>query len=480
MNDNDECCYIDQFNEDEQEEDIINDKYKSELPGLLMLDRTYGKKGKRYLYKVVPSNKDLPSLLIPYDKKIEFSKELINKYILFKYENFDVTPIQGILIRTIGDVTDLNAYFEYMIYSKELQINNTLFKKTIKQINIKDVNVIELFNKYYNNNIVENAFTIDCKDTEHFDDAISIIENEKIEVNVYITDLCVWFQEYNLWDLLQNEMKTIYLPNKKINMLPNDLIDVANLKSDTTRITLNMRVIIENNKPIDISFSNKLVYIENNFVYNSNELLNNEQYKKLFEITNSLDNNVENSSDVISFWMIFMNNKVGELFANKNIGIFKINYLLNNKNFLQELVEKKGINYYETDSSSKYVQITSPLRRRVDIYNQSCLLKYILQYNYNSTIYDINNCNETMKKIRKLENHCDLIYRLTNENDEEKIYTVETYGNIKVIKELNKIIYDDRDLKHIKIKIKVKREKKSVLLEEIKYRQEKNRDEKKN
>ena len=80
-------------------------------------------------------------------------------------------------------------------------------------------------------------------------------------------------------------------------------------------------------------------------------------------------------------------------------------------------------------------------------------MKYILQYNYNSTIYDINNCNETMK-IRKLENHCDLIYRLTNENDEEKIYTVETYGNIKVIKELNKIIYDDRDLKHIKIKIK--------------------------
>ena len=73
-----------------------------------------------------------------------------------------------------------------------------------------------------------------------------------------------------------------------------------------------------------------------------------------------------------------------------------------------------------------------------------------------------------MKKIRKLENHCDLIYRLTNENDQEKIYTVETYGNIKVIKELNKIIYDDRDLKHIKIKIKWSREKKSVLLEEMK------------
>ena len=46
-----------------------------------------------------------------------------------------------------------------MIYSKELQINNTLFKKTIKQINIKNVNVIELFNKYYNNNIVENINT---------------------------------------------------------------------------------------------------------------------------------------------------------------------------------------------------------------------------------------------------------------------------------------------------------------------------------
>ena len=161
----------------------------------------------------------------------------------------------------------------------------------------------------------------------------------KIEVNVYITDLCIWFQEYNLWDLLQNEMKTIIYQIKN-NMLPNDLIDVANLKSDTTRITLNMRVIIENNKPIDISFSNKLVYIENNFVYNSNELLNNEQYKKLFEITNSLDNNVENSSDVISFWMIFMNNKVKN-FLQIKYRYFKINYLLNNKYFSQELVEKK-------------------------------------------------------------------------------------------------------------------------------------------
>jgi exoribonuclease R len=61
-----------------------------------------------------------------------------------------------------------------------------------------------LFNKYYNNTTIENAFTIDRQGTEHFDDAISIVENEKIEVNVYITDLCIWFQEYNLWDLLQN------------------------------------------------------------------------------------------------------------------------------------------------------------------------------------------------------------------------------------------------------------------------------------
>ena len=466
MNDNDECCYIDEFNENEQDEELINDKYKSELPGFLMLDKTYGKKGKRYLYKVVPSNKEFPSLLIPFDKKIEFSKEVINKYILFKYENFDVTPIQGILIRTIGDVTDLNSYFEYMIYSKELQINNTLFKKTIKNIGLKNVNIQELFNKYYNNTTIENAFTIDCQGTEHFDDAISIVENEKIEVNVYITDLCIWFQEYNLWDLLQNEMKTIYLPNKKINMLPNDLIDVANLKSDTVKIVLNMKVIIENNQPVDVSFSNKLVLIQHNFIYNSNELLKYEQYKKLFKITSTLDNNVENSSDVISFWMVFMNNKVGEPFANKNIGIFKINYLFNNKHFLQELVEKKGINYYETDNSSKYVQITSPLRRKIDIYNQNCLLKYILNYDYHNIVYNIDIYNETMKKIRKLENHCDLIYRLTNENDEDKIYTIETYGNIKVIKELNKIIYDDRDLKYVQKKIKEKREKKSILLEE--------------
>ena len=56
-----------------------------------------------------------------------------------------------------------------------------------------------------------------------------------------------------------------------------------------------MRVVIENNQPVDVSFSNKLVYIQHNFVYNSNELLNYQQYKQLFKITNSLDNNVETS-----------------------------------------------------------------------------------------------------------------------------------------------------------------------------------------
>ena len=62
-----------------------------------------GRKGKRLLYRVIPFDKNLPSLLIPYDLKVEFSKEKINKYVLFEYIDLEVKPIMGKLLFTIGN-----------------------------------------------------------------------------------------------------------------------------------------------------------------------------------------------------------------------------------------------------------------------------------------------------------------------------------------------------------------------------------------
>ena len=105
MLEHEECYHIDEF---EYDEDLIEIKQQNEYAGFLHVSRTYGKSGKRFLYKVVPYNRDLPQLLIPYDLKIEFSKNSKNKYILFTYDNLLECSQErhntGKLIKTLGQI----------------------------------------------------------------------------------------------------------------------------------------------------------------------------------------------------------------------------------------------------------------------------------------------------------------------------------------------------------------------------------------
>ena len=140
--------------------------------------------------------------------------------------------------------------------------------------------------------------------------------------------------------------------------------------------------------------------------------------------------------------------------------LFKINYNNYDNYLIEKLIQEKGINYYELSSEGEYIQLTSPLRKKVDVLNQLFLMQCFLGYNFvNSDHYvssfmtDINEKNILMKEIRKVENHCDIVSRLVNENDEEKIYEVEHLGPIKKIKGLNRIVQLDDDVKKIKIKI---------------------------
>ena len=89
----------------------------NEIAGFLLLDRTYGRKGKKLLYKVQPYNRSYPCLLIPFENKIEFSKELLNKYILFKYDNFNNKPITGFLVRNF----EMLIAYNHIIYMKCLE-----------------------------------------------------------------------------------------------------------------------------------------------------------------------------------------------------------------------------------------------------------------------------------------------------------------------------------------------------------------------
>ena len=58
MLEHEECYHIDDFEYDDDNNN--NDNDNNEYAGFLHVSRTYGKSGKRFLYKVVPYNRELP------------------------------------------------------------------------------------------------------------------------------------------------------------------------------------------------------------------------------------------------------------------------------------------------------------------------------------------------------------------------------------------------------------------------------------
>ena len=63
----------------------------------------------------------MPAFLIPFeDKQIGFSNVVFNKYVLFRFNNWDTKHPYGTLVNTIGSVTDLTAFYDYQLYCKDL------------------------------------------------------------------------------------------------------------------------------------------------------------------------------------------------------------------------------------------------------------------------------------------------------------------------------------------------------------------------
>jgi hypothetical protein len=113
------------------------------ISGVLMLEnnKTFGRtpNKKRLLYKCVPNDKHLPAFLVPYDIKIGFSKTYKNKYVVFKYDNWDDTHPHGIITETIGEVDKLEAFYEYQLYCKSLHYSLVEFSnKTKASLNKKN------------------------------------------------------------------------------------------------------------------------------------------------------------------------------------------------------------------------------------------------------------------------------------------------------------------------------------------------------
>ena len=170
-----------------------------QMPGILLLDNNiYGKYKNKYYYKCIPDDKHLPIFLIPYEEKnMGFSKKKINKYITFQYKCWDKTHPEGIIKNNIGNVDELNNFYEYQLFCKSLNSSIQGFGKDAKR-SINKINTKETFETIINDYNIEKRtdkfiFSIDGSQTQDFDDAFSIEElSHHTILSIYITNVSIW------------------------------------------------------------------------------------------------------------------------------------------------------------------------------------------------------------------------------------------------------------------------------------------------
>ena len=408
------------------------------IAGVLVLEgnKTFGRteNKKRLLYKCVPDDHRLPIFLVPYDIKIGFSKVYKNKFVTFRFDKWSEKHPQGILLETLGDIDNLEAFYEYQLYCKNLHVPITDFTNRTRSTMTNKKTNDEFVEQIFQNSHFEiedrrshYVFTIDPPNSLDFDDGFGIerVENKCWRISIYISNVFVWLETLGLWNSFSKRVATIYLPDRRRPMLPTILSDIlCSLQQNQPRFALAMDIMVDDsgnlieNQPI--SYKNVLINVRKNYAYEDPKLLNNDaHYKQLFEVSYLMDNTIRNSHDIVAHWMVQMNTFTGILLSQQKVGIFRLasyldkdrsvktedegsdlndetlrvikswnntigQYVLFNEetNFQHTLIRNKVAihnsaafhkNGEPVASTNIYIHITSPIRRLVDLLNQIIL-----------------------------------------------------------------------------------------------------------
>lgn len=429
------------------------------IPGILILDgnQTYGRtsNSKRLLYKCIPNNPNLPAFLVPYSPEINFAKTQKNRYVIFRFDNWHTKYPHGILTENLGPIDDNPAFYEYQLYCRNIhsQIGDftAAAKKSLKNLPVlKEINS-RFFQDSFPSYRPPRIFSIDPEGAKDFDDAFAIMMDSPsvATVRIYIANVYAWMETLNLWTAFGERVSTIYLPDSKRPMLPSILSDsICSLKADDTAkpaFCMEVRVDLENPLliPGSIRFFNQPVKIDRNYVYESIPLASDPNYQLLYNCTKVLDPTIQDSHDVVAYWMIQMNTICGNRLNQKGAGIFRevtlnrdedpepmfheipLNSSILLKNWKNvsgkyKLYESKKAVAHSVLKKESYVHITSPIRRLVDLLNLIAFQKSMVLVErisddaecfLNTWQSKLEEINRQMHAIRKVQIDCDLLNR---------------------------------------------------------------------
>ena len=456
------------------------------IAGILILEKnkTFGRtpNKKRLYYSCIPHDKHLPTFLVPYDIDIGFEKVFPNKYVLFRFDHWlpqEKHPY-GLLVETIGDVTNLFYHDIYQVYARDLHHpHKTLQKRIQHHIQTKGIDtcIQEILSDPKRFGHVEdrredrriedrNIFSIDPTGCMDRDDAVSIrtiVKDHKYHVSVYIANVAIWIEYFQIYTFLQDtNISTIYLQDTVIPMLPTALSEkICSLDQthDCFAIAMDFEIDLLAKTIQPIETKQCVIRVQRNFDYNTKGLSLYPPYKNLLNVTQKFHSEITESHALVAFWMMQMNREIArELYQNKT-GIFRISTSKLTKDNLTT-VEKKDptqdifLYIWENAISGKYVtysdnisdythavidvpiytHFTSPIRRIVDIYNQMSWIS-IKEKRETKLVFDIDKINRDTKTIRKIQQESKIVYLLQMDS------TLQIEGQILQIEEKHIMVY---------------------------------------
>jgi len=478
--------------------DIIQSSIRinENIPAVLILadNKTFGRENKimdgkrnslktskvslgRLLYKCIPDDIRIPIFLVAYEiKQMGFSKVFNNLYVTIRYKQWDDKHPHANISQTIGPVDVLDNFYEYQLYCKSLYASIQKFnKETTKAIQTKakehDSFITNIIKKYpqIEDRTSWKTFTIDPANSLDYDDGFSIkkVNDNQTLLSIYIANVTIWMDSLNLWSSFSERISTIYLPDRKRPMLPTILSDcLCSLQENMRRFAFVMDITLDENKQIiSIHFTNAIIRVFKNYVYEDYSLISDSDYQFLLETTKQMAfkyryiNNVRDSHEVVSYLMILMNYHCAKDLYNQHNGIFRSTiiknqislpeYLPNDVNQFIKIWNSACVQYIDLstislselneDSSTRhdilemdaYIHMTSPIRRLVDLLN---MIQFQLNHKmisissdaldfYNKWIGQLNYINTTMRAIRKVQTDCSLLDTCFNKPETlEKMY----------------------------------------------------------
>lgn len=438
---------------------------------LITSGKTYGRanvisKHGKQLYKCIPDDKTLPYFLIPYEEKnIGFSKNKKDKYITFCIKEWvDKHPV-GTLTNNFGDVDTIENYTAYKM--SYLRINDSMqqFNKiTLRVLRENSLGTIPFYcdDKPIEDRRKRHIISIDPSECKDIDDAIGsfTIDGETI-LSVYISNVPMMIEYLKLWDFITNRVSTIYLPDKKIPMLPSILSDNAcSLKEGEDRLAFVLDIFINKYtyKIMKVTCNSVIINVKKNYVYENSELLRLDYYNDIKNTVTKVNQCIKNvkymdkiadSHDVIEYCMLLMNHECAKMLKLGQTGIFRTttkkeaSFICKNTPYptLNSILKNISGEYCSHDNLKPhyviagglecYTHITSPIRRIVDCAMMLELQKHNFKWSDGATRFlnkwtspdSIDLINKNTKIIRKLENEIRLIELYNNEkNKNNNVY----------------------------------------------------------